>query len=147
MKVKISITFENIYLYFKEENVETLNENIFLLVLIRLANTKLSHLKEFPSKEPIRHLRDLHFVHCPTVELPVRISGDYSQSIVGISKWKSEFLNCTGINEPKRIECIGLNGRNYLQLLKGTDDLKKWNFFYTLFIFSHINCRHFRWHF
>lgn len=100
-------------------------EIVSLSVLIRLANTSIPNAKEFSSQEPIRHLRDLDLVHCPTVELPVRISGDYSQSIVGISKWKSKFILTAGINAPKRIECVGLNGRTYLQLLKGTDDLRQ----------------------
>lgn len=90
-----------------------------------MANTSLPNSKEFSSQEPIRHLRNLDLVHCPTVELPVRISGDYSQSIVGISKWKSKFIITAGINAPKRIECVGSNGRSYLQLLKGTDDLRQ----------------------
>lgn len=109
----------------KKKNVENLNKNLSILVLIRLANTKLDKSTVFSSKEPILNLRDLHLIHCPTVELPVRISGDYRQSIVGISKWKSKYLLCAGINEPKRIECIGMNGRPYLQLLKGTDDLRQ----------------------
>lgn len=98
---------------------------IVFTVLIRLANTSIPNAKEFSSKEPIRHLRDLDLVHCPTVDLPIRMSGDYTQSIVGISKWKSKFLLTAGINAPKRIECVGLNGRTYLQLLKGTDDLRQ----------------------
>lgn len=95
------------------------------IVLIRLANTKIEGSKEFSSKEPIRHLRDLNFVHCPTVNLPIKVSGDYSQSIVGINKWKSTFSVANGINAPKRIECIGSNGQQYSQLLKGTDDLRQ----------------------
>lgn len=82
-------------------------------------------MTEFSGKDPIRNLRDLDLVHCPTVELPVRISGDYSHSIVGISKWKSGFCLTAGINKPKRIECVGLNGKTYSQLLKGTDDLRQ----------------------
>lgn len=73
----------------------------------------------FSSKEPLQRLHDLNLLHCPTIELPVRMSGDYSQSVIGVSKWKPRFLVLSGINKPKRIEMIGSNGRSYLQLLKG----------------------------
>lgn len=45
--------------------------------------------------------------------------------MVSIVKWKSTFSNCNGINAPKRIECIGSNGKQYSQLLKGNDDLRQ----------------------
>lgn len=90
-----------------------------------MANTTLPNSKEFSSKEPIRHLRDLNLVHCPTVALPLNLSGDYDQSIVSIHKWKSTFSIANGVNKPKIIECIGANGQNYKQLLKGTDDLRQ----------------------
>lgn len=80
---------------------------------------------EFAAQEPIRQLRDLNLVHCPTVKLPISISGDYSQKIISIIRWKSKFSAVGGINAPKRIECIGSNGRQYPQLLKGKDDLRQ----------------------
>ncbi|XP_055323121.1 serine/threonine-protein kinase ATM isoform X2 [Sitodiplosis mosellana] len=93
--------------------------------LIRLANTDLKDKKEFPSNDPIRKIRDLNLVHCPTVNLPVSISGDYTKTRVGIHRWKTTFTQPGGINAPKRIECIGSNGIQYSQLLKGTDDLRQ----------------------
>lgn len=90
-----------------------------------MANTKLDKVSEFPANEPIRRLRDLDLVHCPTVPLAISISGDYTGKIVGIRKWKSTFSQPGGINAPKRIECIGSNGQQYSQLLKGTDDLRQ----------------------
>lgn len=80
---------------------------------------------DFPAQEPIRKLRDLNAVHCPTVKLPTSISGDYSQTMVGIKGWKSSFSLVGGINAPKKITCIGSNGQQYSQLLKGKDDLRQ----------------------
>lgn len=115
------IIFKNVF-----KNDSHLNLSQFI-ALIQLANTKNENPKDYEisSKQPIRHLRDLNLVHCPTVHLPIRCSGDYSQSKVGISKWKSKFMPTSGITLPKRIECIGSNGVQYSQLLKGTDDLRQ----------------------
>ncbi|XP_031619505.1 serine/threonine-protein kinase ATM [Contarinia nasturtii] len=95
-------------------------------VLIQLANVEVkTAVREFGPAGPIRHLRDLDLIHCPTVHLPISISGDYTKTKVGIHKWKNTFDRPGGINAPKRIECIGSNGRQYSQLLKGKDDLRQ----------------------
>lgn len=97
---------------------------ISCVALIRAANAQLEKT-QFPANEPLRHLRDLDLVHLPTVHLPINISGDYSKTIVTIVKWSSNFSYVGGINKPKKIECIGSNGKRYPQLLKGTDDLRQ----------------------
>lgn len=96
-----------------------------MTALIQLANTKIEKGNLIPENEPLRRICNLDLVHCPTVDLPVRCSGDYSQTKIGISKWQSTFEKTNGVNQPKRIECIGLNGIKYSQLLKGTDDLRQ----------------------
>lgn len=93
--------------------------------LIQLANAETLKSGEMSAQEPVRHLRDLDLVHLPTVHLPVSISTDYDQKIVSIHKWKSSYSTVGGINAPKRMECIGSNGRRYSQLLKGKDDLRQ----------------------
>lgn len=70
------------------------------------------------SQEPILKLKHLDKVHCPTVKLNVSPSGNYG-NIVGIAKYSNELMRPGGINDPKRIACIGTNGKKYLQLLKG----------------------------
>lgn len=103
----------------------SINNISISIVLIQAANAEVSTELEFGPSEPIRHLRDLELIHCPTVTLPVSISGDYTQTKVGIHKWKNTYSLPGGINKPKRIECIGTNGRQYSQLLKGKDDIRQ----------------------
>lgn len=98
---------------------------IFLKVLIRLANVDMKKSGEFSACEPILALRNLDLVHCPTVNLPISISGDYSQKIISIKKWRSKYSAVGGINLPKRIECMGSDGKQYSQLLKGKDDMRQ----------------------
>lgn len=77
--------------------------------------------RSLSSQESLLKLRNLNKIHCPTVKLNVNPSGNYC-NIVGINKWSSELMQPGGINAPKRIECIGTDGKKYLQLLKGKDD-------------------------
>lgn len=93
-------------------------------MLIKLANTTLDP-PTLPADSPLRKLHNLNLVHCPTVNLPVSTSANYTTAIVSIVRWRSSFSLTNGINRPKRIECIGSNGRQYSQLLKGTDDLRQ----------------------
>ena len=94
-------------------------------VLIRLANTPPPKSQILSSNEPIRKLRNLNFVHCPTLKLPLSVGGDYSSSIKSIVKWKSDVKNPGGINAPKKIEVVCSDGKSYPQLLKGKDDLRQ----------------------
>lgn len=98
----------------------------FFAVLIELANEEIQNSGEFSANAKILRLHNLDLVHCPTVSLPINISGDYNQKIVSIKKWESKFYVATnGVNAPKRIECIGSDGKQYSQLLKGKDDSRQ----------------------
>lgn len=70
------------------------------------------------SQEPLLKLKKLNKIHCPTVKLNVSPSGNYGD-IVGVSEYSKELMLPGGINAPKRIACIGTDGKKYLQLLKG----------------------------
>lgn len=92
--------------------------------MIALANKDMRTSKVFSSSEPLIKLKKLNMVHCPTIKLSIDPSGKYD-NIIGISHWQKEFSTPGGINAPKRIECIGSNGKRYSQLLKGKDDLRQ----------------------
>lgn len=74
--------------------------------------------KSLSSQESLLKLRDLNKIHCPTVKLNVSPSSNYG-NIVGIAKYSNELMQPGGINAPKRIACIGTDGKKHLQLLKG----------------------------
>lgn len=92
--------------------------------MIQLANLELKY-GAIPSNEPILKLNNkLTAIHCPTVFLPIDHSFEY-KNIIGVVKWKSEFSSPGGINAPKKVECVGTNGKRYTQLLKGRDDMRQ----------------------
>lgn len=94
-----------------------------LLALIKFANKKTKAV-EIEKDEPIRKLKNLDQIHCLTVDLPIDISCEY-RNIISISKWNSSFSSPGGVNLPKKIKCVGSNGKEYPQLLKGQDDLRQ----------------------
>lgn len=93
-------------------------------VLIDLANKETGSSQTLSINDPLLKLKNLHLVHCPTIKLPVSISGDYS-NITYISKWKNTIGSVGGINAPKRLECLCSDGNYRPQLLKGKDDLRQ----------------------
>ncbi|CAG9773154.1 unnamed protein product [Ceutorhynchus assimilis] len=77
-----------------------------------------------PSRLKIRQIKDYGDVLVPTYNIPVSKSNTYD-NIVGIYKFAPKYKTVGGINAPKRIECIGTNGKTYSQLIKGQDDLRQ----------------------
>ncbi|KAM5180001.1 serine-protein kinase ATM [Mantella aurantiaca] len=97
---------------------------------IILANMDASQWKAqrkaipIPSDQPITKLRNLQDVVIPTMELKVDPSGKY-ENLVTIQSFKSEFRLAGGLNLPKIIDCVGSDGRERRQLVKGRDDLRQ----------------------
>lgn len=59
-----------------------------------------------------------------TVPLRVRPDADYS-SAVTLVRWDRTFTMVGGVNAPKKLRCLGSDGRWWPQLLKGHDDLRQ----------------------
>ncbi|XP_029458325.1 serine-protein kinase ATM [Rhinatrema bivittatum] len=97
---------------------------------IILANMDASHWKaqrkgiSIPTDQPILKLKDLNEVVIPTMEVKVDLTGDY-ENLVTIRSFKSEFRLAGGVNLPKIIDCIGSDGKERRQLVKGRDDLRQ----------------------
>uniref|UniRef100_A0A8C5M9Z2 non-specific serine/threonine protein kinase n=1 Tax=Leptobrachium leishanense TaxID=445787 RepID=A0A8C5M9Z2_9ANUR len=97
---------------------------------IILANMDASSWKSqrkaipIPSDQPITKLNDLHDVVIPTMELKVDPSGKY-ENLVTIHSFKPEFRLAGGLNLPKIIDCVGSDGKERRQLVKGRDDLRQ----------------------
>nr|XP_029716686.1 serine/threonine-protein kinase ATM-like [Aedes albopictus] len=99
------------------------------LALIEMANKTLGSAKGFSeyrmtAKDALRRCQELDKVHCPTVELKVRESGDYSD-IIGVHRWDDQIHGVGGINAPKKLVCHCSDGQNRIQLLKGRDDMRQ----------------------
>ncbi|XP_056650415.1 serine-protein kinase ATM isoform X2 [Monodelphis domestica] len=97
---------------------------------ITLANMDASPWKtqrkgiNIPADQPIIRLKNLDNVVVPTMEIKVDPTGEY-ENLVTIQSFKQEFRLAGGLNLPKIIDCVGSDGRERRQLVKGRDDLRQ----------------------
>ncbi|XP_052867560.1 serine/threonine-protein kinase ATM [Anopheles cruzii] len=117
------------------------------LALIQLANKSVSSTASFQeyvltSKDPLRLLKDLNLIHCPTMALPVVASGDYQHRLIGVSKWESKVVGVGGINAPKKLKCLCTDGTVRIQLVKGKDDMRQDAVMQQVFGIMNILLRH-----
>ncbi|XP_049286368.1 serine/threonine-protein kinase ATM [Anopheles funestus] len=117
------------------------------LALIELANKTLSTSPSFreytmTKKDPLGQLENLDLIHCPTVELPVMTCGNYRGRNVGIKRWDPKVIGVGGINAPKKLYCLCLNGTKQTQLLKGKDDMRQDAVMQQVFGILNILLRH-----
>ena len=101
------------------------------LNLIRLANKEVNlndRNQEAALKIPaeLSNMKNLEDVAVPTFSIPVNPSGVYSSNqVVGVVSFESTFSLVGGINAPKKMLCLGTDGKNRPMLLKGKDDLRQ----------------------
>uniref|UniRef100_A0A182QR64 Serine/threonine-protein kinase ATM n=1 Tax=Anopheles farauti TaxID=69004 RepID=A0A182QR64_9DIPT len=100
------------------------------LALIQLANKTLSSNATFreytmTKRDLLGQLEHLDAIHCPTMELAVVQNGAYHQRIVGIRRWEPKVIGVGGINAPKKLLCLCLDGTKRTQLVKGKDDMRQ----------------------
>ncbi|XP_057606316.1 serine-protein kinase ATM isoform X6 [Hippopotamus amphibius kiboko] len=77
-----------------------------------------------PADQPIIKLKNLEDVVVPTMEIKVDPTGEYG-NLVTIQSFKAEFRLAGGLNLPKIIDCLGSDGKERRQLVKGRDDLRQ----------------------
>ncbi|XP_038177673.1 serine-protein kinase ATM isoform X1 [Arvicola amphibius] len=77
-----------------------------------------------PANQPITRLKNLEDVVVPTMEIKVDPTGEY-ENLVTIKSFKTEFRLAGGLNLPKIIDCVGSDGKERRQLVKGRDDLRQ----------------------
>ncbi|NWW94397.1 ATM kinase, partial [Rhynochetos jubatus] len=77
-----------------------------------------------PADQPIIKLKNLEDVVVPTIEIKVDPTGRY-ENLVTIVSFKPEFWLAGGLNLPKIIDCVGSDGKERRQLVKGRDDLRQ----------------------
>jgi serine-protein kinase ATM len=69
--------------------------------------------------------QNLDLVHVATSNLPIRADSNYQTSAVTIRSFGRTYVLVGGVNQPKKIECLGSDGKIYRQLVKGKDDLRQ----------------------
>jgi serine-protein kinase ATM len=80
--------------------------------------------KSYPLPPELLGLKNLTQVAVTTYEVPIDRSAQYL-SIVSIIGFEKEFHLVGGLNLPKKTSCLGSDGINYTQLIKGKDDLRQ----------------------
>ncbi|XP_011642127.1 serine-protein kinase ATM isoform X1 [Pogonomyrmex barbatus] len=75
-------------------------------------------------EQPIVKIKNLNNVLLPTLSLHVKPSGNYN-NVIGVRSYQEicEFVG--GVTAPKKIICIGTDGVQRRQLVKGKDDLRQ----------------------
>ncbi|KYQ49759.1 Serine-protein kinase ATM, partial [Trachymyrmex zeteki] len=76
------------------------------------------------SNQSILQIKNLNNVLLPTLSLSVRPSGNYDD-VVGVRSYQDSCEFVGGVNAPKKIICVGTNGVQLRQLVKGKDDLRQ----------------------
>ncbi|XP_004626277.1 serine-protein kinase ATM [Octodon degus] len=107
------------------KNVEALCDAYIILANLDATQWKMQRKGiSIPADQPINKLKNLEDVVVPTMEIKVDPTGEY-ENLVTIRSFKTEFRLAGGLNLPKIIDCIGSDGKERRQLVKGRDDLRQ----------------------
>ncbi|GFQ77962.1 serine-protein kinase ATM [Trichonephila clavata] len=77
-----------------------------------------------PKDQPLLKFKNLQNIPVISEEIKVDKTCEY-KNIIGIHSFHNEFRMCGGITLPKVIKCIGVDGSEREQLVKGSDDLRQ----------------------
>ncbi|KAF3823539.1 hypothetical protein GH733_007007 [Mirounga leonina] len=106
-------------------SVEALCDAYIILANLDAAQWKTQRKGiNIPADQPITKLKNLEDVVVPTMEIKVDPTGEYG-NLVTIQSFKAEFRLAGGLNLPKIIDCLGSDGKERRQLVKGRDDLRQ----------------------
>ncbi|KMQ89559.1 serine-protein kinase atm [Lasius niger] len=81
-------------------------------------------LYSIPRDQLISKIKNLDNVLLPTLSLPVSPSGNYD-NVVGVRAYQETCEFVGGVTAPKKIICVGTDGVQRRQLVKGKDDLRQ----------------------
>ena len=105
------------------------------VALIQLAYKKPENDKKnsISRNDPLMKLQRMEDVLLPTHSLPIsKVGGDWyfndnhlANDFCGIARFATEYHMVGGINAPKKMSCVGTDGKSRPQLLKGRDDLRQ----------------------
>uniref|UniRef100_A0A8D9AR42 non-specific serine/threonine protein kinase n=1 Tax=Cacopsylla melanoneura TaxID=428564 RepID=A0A8D9AR42_9HEMI len=74
-----------------------------------------------PASQQLMKIKDFDQICVSTINLKLSKEGVYT-NVVGVLKFDKVYSIPGGVNEPKKIACLGTDGHRYIQLLKGKDD-------------------------
>ncbi len=99
------------------------------------AGSKMDPVQEIPATFAILKLSKLD-LPVSTVEQPLGAELAPDENCPKIDRFEKTYDLVGGINKPKRLQCLGSNGKRFYQLLKGGDDLKQDAVMQQLFSFA-----------
>ncbi|KAK2581050.1 hypothetical protein KPH14_006093 [Odynerus spinipes] len=104
--------------------MEKLSHSLVMLANYEVDKCKCGSVCKIPASQTILKIRDLCNIFVPTLTVNVKCSGNYD-NIIGIARYVGTFETVGGKNVPKKVVCIGTDGIQREQLLKGKDDLRQ----------------------
>lgn len=112
----------------RDSNISSIVMNTEKLyeAFIQLAYTKFSCSQgqqiSIPDEQPLMKIQDSELYMYPAATLLLNKRGDYP-NIISIIRFENSFLNCGGVHEPKKIDCLCSDGIIRSLLLKGNEDM------------------------
>ncbi|XP_029344827.1 serine-protein kinase ATM [Acyrthosiphon pisum] len=112
----------------KNTNISSIVMNTEKLyeAFMQLAYTKIScprgQRTSIPNEQPLMKIQNSELYMYPAATLPLNKLGDYP-NIISIVRFGNSFLNCGGVHEPKKIDCLCSDGILRSLLLKGNEDM------------------------
>ncbi|XP_076752966.1 serine/threonine-protein kinase tefu isoform X2 [Xylocopa sonorina] len=103
--------------------MEKLSHALVMMANLSTTINKCSIVK-IPRNQEILKIKNFENIFVPTLTINVKSTNDYN-TVIGISKYVETYETVGGINTPKKLTCIGTDGKRRYQLVKGKDDLRQ----------------------
>ncbi|XP_015117607.1 serine-protein kinase ATM [Diachasma alloeum] len=105
------------------EEMTRMAEALMMLAYYQFDKKRSGMEMRIPDNQQIHRIKNFQNCMVPTINLQVQPNGNYS-NVVGILEFKRSFETLGGINAPKKIYCVGMNGVIYNQVIKVDADIK-----------------------
>ena len=117
---QISMTSKSVKKF--REDSEMLSQALIILAYTSVTESNGQSKRKLQTSEPICKIKRLQ-VPVLTHEIKVSKVAQY-QDLPLLQEYEQGFTLVGGINAPKRIKCLGSDGKWRMQLIKGQDDLR-----------------------
>ncbi|XP_012149187.1 serine/threonine-protein kinase tefu isoform X2 [Megachile rotundata] len=104
--------------------MENVSHSLVMLANLPTSTNKAGTIVKIPRDQRILRIKNFQNVFVPTLTIDVNPSGNYND-IIGISKYVETYETVGGVNTPKKLTCVGMDGIVRHQLVKGRDDLRQ----------------------
>lgn len=106
------------------QEMEKLSHALVMLANLPTTSNKSGCIIKIPRNQEILKIKNFENIFVPTMTINVKPYKNYN-NIIGISKYIETYETVGGVNTPKKLTCIGTDGIQRHQLIKGRDDLRQ----------------------